>query len=127
MLELVLPKNYVKLLAGVVSMVFEQFNGKVSAASAKMVKAEPDDLTRINGIGPTFAKRLQEAGIDSFEKLAAASPLVVKEVAKLAAWQAGPAGWVGEEETVGQRPRFEPGTQNGRSLRNGRFHFKVPR
>jgi hypothetical protein len=29
-----------------------------------------DDLTRIKGIGPAAAKRLAQAGIDSFEKLA---------------------------------------------------------
>jgi predicted flap endonuclease-1-like 5' DNA nuclease len=31
-----------------------------------------DDLTRINGIGPANARRLKEAGIDGYRKLAAA-------------------------------------------------------
>lgn len=39
-----------------------------------------DDLTQIRGIGPTFAGRLIEAGIDSFAKVAASSP---EELAKV--------------------------------------------
>ena len=33
-----------------------------------------DDLTRVNGIGPVYAKRLTEIGIASFAELAAADP-----------------------------------------------------
>jgi len=36
--------------------------------------ADPDDLTRIWGIGPAIAHRLNEAGITSFEHLAAVTP-----------------------------------------------------
>ncbi len=35
--------------------------------------AEPDDLTRVKGIGAVFNGRLQEAGINSFAKLKALS------------------------------------------------------
>ncbi len=35
---------------------------------------EPDDLTRVKGIGPTYARRLHEAGIESFAQLTAVSP-----------------------------------------------------
>ncbi|NKQ34197.1 MAG: hypothetical protein HF973_01125 [Chloroflexi bacterium] len=35
---------------------------------------EPDDLTRVKGIGPTYARRLREAGIESFVQLTAVSP-----------------------------------------------------
>jgi predicted flap endonuclease-1-like 5' DNA nuclease len=102
MLELVLPKNYIKVLAGVVGMIFEQFNGsgRHVGAEVDVTETAPDDLTVINGIGPTFAKRLQEAGIDSFQKLAAASPAFVKEAAKLADWQADPADWIEEAKTL---------------------------
>ncbi|MFC7136832.1 helix-hairpin-helix domain-containing protein [Halobaculum litoreum] len=34
--------------------------------------AEPDDLERIDGIGPTYAERLVDAGIETFAELAAA-------------------------------------------------------
>jgi len=108
MLEIVLPKNYINILAGMVSLVFEQLNGiNVSVPTANVtvdvenieetaaeVEAKPDDLTVINGIGPTFANRLNAAGITSYQALAAASPEHVKEVAKLADWQANPADWI---------------------------------
>ena len=35
---------------------------------------EPDDLTQVKGIGPTYAQRLHEAGIESFTQLTAVSP-----------------------------------------------------
>lgn len=35
---------------------------------------EPDDLTRVKGIGPTYARRLHEAGIESFAQLTAVFP-----------------------------------------------------
>ena len=104
MLEIVLPKNYINVLAGIVSMVFEQLNGvnmpvaKVTVDIddvAETAQTETiDDLTIITGIGPTFAKRLQAAGITTYQDLASASPDYVKEVAKLADWQANPADWI---------------------------------
>ncbi|NTW01072.1 MAG: hypothetical protein HGA19_07130 [Oscillochloris sp.] len=39
-----------------------------------------DDLTLINGIGPVYAKRLFDAGIATFDQLAAASPEKVRSV-----------------------------------------------
>lgn len=42
-------------------------------AAKKKIKLEPDDLTRIEGIGPKFAEILVAAGVDSYEKLAAMS------------------------------------------------------
>jgi len=110
MLEVVMPKNFVNLMAGLVGLVFERV-GKLSQANevqretkveqAKQTLAPaaetpqpPDDLTVINGIGPTFARRLKEAGVDTFAKLAAAQPEEIKAAAKLADWQADPANWI---------------------------------
>lgn len=89
MLEIVMPKNYVNVLAGLVSLAFERLGG-----SKPETKSGPDDLTQINGIGPTFARRLNEAGIYSFAALAAADPEQVREVTKVANWQADPADWI---------------------------------
>lgn len=114
MLELVQPKNYINILAGMVSLVFEQFNAiNVDVPTASVTvevknvkeaapkgKAKSDDLTVINGIGPTFAKRLKAAGITSYQALADASPEHVKEVAKLADWQANPADWIAEAKEL---------------------------
>jgi predicted flap endonuclease-1-like 5' DNA nuclease len=59
--------------------------------------AAKDDLTRIKGIGPVFAERLRQAGIDSFEALAAASPDALRDAVKAAAWQnVDPESWIDE-------------------------------
>lgn len=117
MLEIVLPKNYINLLAGMVSLVFEQLNDTdVTVPKAKVtiddksakkkikpkavVVDKPDDLTVINGIGPTFAKRLKAAGIATYQALAKASPEHVKEVAKLQDWQANPEDWIAEAKEL---------------------------
>ncbi|MYC94347.1 MAG: hypothetical protein F4X14_05190 [Caldilineaceae bacterium SB0661_bin_32] len=41
---------------------------------------EPDDLTRVTGIGPVYSRRLQDAGIDRFFQLAA---LEVQQIAEI--------------------------------------------
>lgn len=89
MLQIVMPKNYINVVAGLVSLAFERLSG----AKAESPRP-PDDLTQINGIGPTFARRLNEAGIYSFAALAAATPEQVKEITKVANWQADPVDWI---------------------------------
>ncbi|OUC08789.1 hypothetical protein RY27_06875, partial [Litorilinea aerophila] len=42
--------------------------------------AAADDLTRIRGIGPVFAARLQEAGVRTFADLAGLTPEAVAEI-----------------------------------------------
>lgn len=54
---------------------------------------KPDDLTEIKGIGPTFARRLAEAGITTFAAVAAASPDYLREVTKATA-VANPDEWI---------------------------------
>lgn len=43
-------------------------------AGAGIAPAQPADFTRIRGVGPTFDRRLKEAGITTFAALAAAGP-----------------------------------------------------
>jgi predicted flap endonuclease-1-like 5' DNA nuclease len=67
---------------------------EVPVARASASDQPEDDLTIINGIGPTFAKRLQEAGITTYNALAGATAEQVKEVTGVAEWQADPQDWI---------------------------------
>lgn len=62
--------------------------------------AKDDDLTEIKGIGPTFARRLAEAGITTFAAVAAASPDHLREVTKATAI-ANPDEWVAQAREKG--------------------------
>ncbi len=46
---------------------------KKAAAETKKAEGKPDDLKKIEGIGPKIAEKLGAKGIDTFEKLAGAS------------------------------------------------------
>ncbi len=59
-----------------------------------------DDLTAINGIGPTFAKRLKEAGITTYSELAAHTSDQLKEITRAADWQANPDEWILQAKAV---------------------------
>ncbi len=65
-----------------------------AAARAQVEQDEPvyapgrgDDLTRIQGIGPTYAARLQAAGISSFGQLAAATPEQLAALLEVPDWR----------------------------------------
>ena len=60
-----------------------------------------DDLMAINGIGPTFAKRLQEAGITTYQALAGLTVEQIKEITHVAEWQADPDEWIAAAEAMG--------------------------
>jgi large subunit ribosomal protein L21 len=53
-----------------------------------------DDLTRINGIGKTFAERLNSAGIHTFAELANLTPEHIRNVTAMRPWQADPDDWI---------------------------------
>ena len=56
-----------------------------------------DDLTLINGIGPVFASRLQDAGISSFAALHQAGAERAAEIAGVPPNRAEP--WIADAET----------------------------
>ena len=56
----------------------QEITDSLSAVSATV--DEGDDLTRIVGIGPTYAARLREAGIATFSQLAALDAEEIAEV-----------------------------------------------
>ena len=96
MSEMLYPQNWLNLVAGLGGMFFEWLGDSVPAK--KVSKA--DDLTVINGVGPTFAKRLNEAGIISFAQLAQLSPADVKTATNLADWQGDPADWIEQAQAL---------------------------
>jgi len=61
----------------------------------------PDDLTAVHGIGPVYARRLQEAGIHTFASLAAQSPERLAQIVQLKEWQAAaPEEWIAQAKTM---------------------------
>lgn len=68
---------------------------ETAAAPAAAAPDAADDLTAIRGIGPVYARRLQEAGIRTFAALAQQRPERVAELVGRKNWQAAdPAEWI---------------------------------
>ena len=70
------------------------------AQAERATSVPADDLTQISGIGPTFARRLQAAGITTFAKMAALSPDYLREVSQAATWQADPEEWIAQANAL---------------------------
>ena len=73
----------------------------VETVTEEVSDAEADDLTAIDGIGPTFAKRLQEAGITTYQALARLTGDQIIEITRVAAWQADPDEWIAAAKAMG--------------------------
>ncbi len=68
-----------------------------AAGSAPDVVTSKDKLENVTGIGPVFAKRLNEAGIYTFADLAALTPENVHEIIGPEDWQKiEPEAWLAE-------------------------------
>lgn len=61
---------------------------------------EADDLTKITGIGPTYAKRLVDAGITTFNSLSQRSPAELREVTKATGKSADPESWIAQAKDL---------------------------
>lgn len=62
---------------------------------------QPDDLTAIRGIGPVYARRLQNAGIATFAALAAQEPEKIGQIVQIKMWQAAsPAEWIAQAKAL---------------------------
>lgn len=63
----------------------------------KVILRDRDDFERINGIGPVFARRLNEAGIFTFEQLASLPAARIQQLVAVEDWQnADVQGWIDE-------------------------------
>lgn len=68
--------------------------------------AAPDDLTVIRGIGPVYARRLQEAGVRTYADMAAQTPEKVAQIVGLRDWQAAsPVEWIAAAQSLAEASR----------------------
>jgi hypothetical protein len=66
-------------------------------------EAPPDDLIKIEGIGPKVARVLNDAGITTFESLARATPADVQKTLNAAGLQMmNPEGWIEQASLAAQ-------------------------
>ncbi len=95
----------------------------VEAAPVAVVEAlpaQPDDLTKIEGIGPKIAGALQAAGIQTFAQLAALTAEAIRSVLVEAGVRiANPASWP-EQATLAARGQWEALAELQSSLKGGR-------
>ena len=73
---------------------------------AQTIIREKDNLEKINGIGPVFAKRLNNAGVFTFAELAEQPPERVREIVNPQDWQEiEPEQWIEEARQIAQQVR----------------------
>lgn len=81
---------------------------QLAGAPARQIPPRRDNLEVIDGIGPTYAKRLNEAGIVSFAQLAELTPEQIKEIIKPAAWQKIEAeSWIAQAKRLARPEELE--------------------
>jgi predicted flap endonuclease-1-like 5' DNA nuclease len=86
----------------------------------KEPKASPDDLTKIEGIGPKVARILQEDGITTFDALAHANSAEVQKVLNDAGLQMmNPEGWI-EQANLAAKGDWEELERLQSELKGGR-------
>lgn len=72
-------------------------------SQAPAAHKEPDDLTKLEGIGPKVAKVLNEAGITTFDELARANAAEVQKKLNDAGLQMmNPDGWIEQAKLAAQ-------------------------
>ncbi len=80
--------------------------GAAVSALAPSADVSADDLTRVAGVGPAFARKLAAAGITSFSALAAAQPDQLKQIIAAPEWrQTDTSAWIAEAKQLAAAPR----------------------
>ncbi len=69
-----------------------------------ITESAEDNLQLINGIGPTYERRLKEAGIRTFADVAGQTPDKLRSVSGLKSWQsASPEEWIDEARSLARK------------------------
>jgi large subunit ribosomal protein L21 len=72
----------------------------IKTPSPPPAAATLDDLQQISGIGPTYARRLNEAGVTSFGELAALTPDEIRQRMDLPPWQGNVESWIEQAKSL---------------------------
>lgn len=96
--EIVKPKNAINLVAGLVGIAYDRVLGSLPEPPE-----EAEDLTLIDGIGPAFARRLNEGGVYTFEQLARMTPEEIRSKARMQPWQGQPEAWIVKAQELAGR------------------------
>jgi hypothetical protein len=81
-------KTLIDLTAGLIGIAFDEISGVGKDADM------PDNLTEIEGIGPAYAGRLNEAGTTTFSQFSELSVDQIREFMKLSESQGNPESWL---------------------------------
>ena len=101
-LTFVRPKIVIDLVAGMLGLLFDQLDGAQPLDVFELEDSAPeaDDLTKISGIGPAFARRLNDAGVTSYGQLAGMTAEEVRQRTDLAEWQGDPDEWISQAQIL---------------------------
>ena len=101
-LTFVRPKIVIDLVAGMLGLLFDQLDGAQPLGVSELDNSSPEanDLTKISGIGPAFALRLNDAGVTSYGQLAGMTAEEVRQRTGLAEWQGDPDDWVSQAQIL---------------------------
>ena len=82
--------------------------------------SKPDDLTKLEGIGPKVNQVLNNAGIATFAQLATAKPGKLREILDAVGYQyMDPAGWI-EQARLAAEGKFDELKELQSKLKGGR-------
>jgi predicted flap endonuclease-1-like 5' DNA nuclease len=92
---------------------------EASQPAATTPTGEPDDLQRIEGIGPKIASILHESGITTFQQIADRNVEEIKEVLTSSGIRANPSTWA-EQAQLAASGEWEKLTQLQSNIKSGR-------
>ena len=90
-MKLPIPRlqTVINVAAGLLLILFDELTGGEDLKEA-------DDLAKISGIGPAYARRFNEAGVVTYKQLAGLSPSRIREILHISEWQGDPEAWIGQ-------------------------------